>query len=118
MSTILYSLGVFFFYYLFCRSAILARPRAALVKTFPRLVGGICACPFCFTFWVSLVILSVMSIVLGDIVFDTAVLFASPVINYFLGLMSDALIRYNTPPVVMPAVSADLSRYKKPRIRS
>ena len=85
-----YCFIVYFFYHLLSQSEVLSKPRAWFIRTFPRFITYILGCPFCFTWWISILWTLLTWYEIGFVI-NTEVIFIAPVINYFVGAVADAL---------------------------
>lgn len=91
---LIYSLGVFFFYHLVAHSDLLKSPREWAIRVLPSWMTYPLSCPFCATWWIT-VFLCIISLQ-----FLPVFLLCAPVINYVIGLTTDALKLYLQPPRV------------------
>ena len=84
----LYSLSLFFLFYLLNYGKLLSKPRAWCAKSLPAFVRYPFSCAFCFSWWIGL-----MSMVLGA--GNALHVVAAPVLVMFLNLAYLKLQPYN-----------------------
>lgn len=94
---LIYSLVIYFFFHVFSRSDLLAKPRLWAQSSLPGWTTYPLSCCFCFSFWVTIVVALAISLTSFGFVSSSGFLFVPPVINYFLDLVARSAIKYLTP---------------------
>src|ERR1035437_4730536 len=100
MNLLIFSLTIYFFFHIWTRSDLIARPREWILSHVPQWLAFLVTCSFCFTFHVAWLGTIALWILTGNLFFSPAILFAAPVINLVLNLVVKVLIRENEPPVI------------------
>lgn len=85
MNVAAYSLIVYFWYHLVAESDLLAAPRAWLREHAPAWAVYPLSCPYCWSWWVGVVLTLLAWVLTGTLELLPSILFVAPVVNLFLG---------------------------------
>ena len=99
--TFIYALVTYFFYHLFSRSDILAKPRNLAFRYLPSFITYPFQCAFCFTFWASIAISLFLWFFGGQWGMFIGYSITASVINYLIDLWVRKSLLALSPPVIV-----------------